>query len=84
VRLVYSPKILDGFEVGDVVTCATDRHPKKWKILYLRISQFAGRELHLADLSCVEIASSGSTYQNRVGMARSNVGLNHLTKVAVS
>jgi hypothetical protein len=80
-----TPKVLDGFEVGEIVLCGTDRHPRKWKISRLKITWFASRLMHLADLTCVEVAASGgSTYQNRVGMMRMDVSLSHLTKTELT
>src|SRR5271170_2010311 len=72
---------LDGFKVGDAVTCGTDRHPLLWKVVYIHaLKIFAGRELHLVDLGCIDTRQS-SHRQHRVGMSRSNVSTDHLTHV---
>jgi hypothetical protein len=79
---IASARILDGFRVGDVVTCRTDqRRPLLWKIVYVHAPNiFAGRTLHLVDLGCIDTLGSDHG-QHRVGMSRSRVSTSHLSHV---
>lgn len=71
---------LDGFKLGDTVTCGTDRHSLLWKIVFIHAPKiFVGRTLHLVDLGCIDTLQS-SHRQHRVGMCRSNVSTSHLTR----